>query len=58
MLYTFLISKVSFLTSSPNGHIRLNFRYAEALKETINIIVFEKFPEIVKINHSSKVYLL
>ena len=45
------------MTSSPSGHIRLNARFAEALKETINIIVYAKFPDIVKINHTRKVYL-
>ena len=47
----------NIMTSSPSGHIRLNVRFAEALKETINIIVYAKFPEIVKIDHTRKVYL-
>ena len=45
------------MTPSPYGDIRLNVRFAEALKETINIIVYAKFPEVVKIEHTRNVTL-
>ena len=44
----------NIMTSSPK---RLNVRFAQALKETINIIVYAKFPEAVKIDHTRNVYL-
>ena len=45
------------MMSSPNGHIRINVNFAEALKETINIIVYAKIPEVVKIDHTRNVFL-
>ena len=45
------------MTPSPYRDIRLNVRFAEALKETINIIVYAKFSEVVKIDHTKNVTL-
>ena len=44
------------LMSSPmKGHLRLSIRYAKALAETINVIVYATFPEIVRIDQSRNV---
>ena len=52
-LYQFNIQ--SFLSgqvmmTSRSGHVRLSVRFQTALPETINIIVYAKFPDILKID--------
>ena len=39
------------------GHIRLTMRFAKALSETINIIIYGKFPETLSIDHIRNVTL-
>ena len=56
----FLFDIQSFLSghimSKPiKGHIRLTMRFAKALSETINIIIYGKFPETLSIDHSRNV---
>ena len=43
------------MSKSIKGHVRLSIRYSEALKETINVIVYAKFPEILSIDQSRNV---
>ena len=52
-IQSFLRGKI--MTSSINGHVRLTVRYAKALPETINILVYAKFPELVKIDQARNV---
>ena len=56
----FLFDIQSFLSGhimskSIEGHIRLTMRFAKALSETINIIIYGKFPESLSIDHSRNV---
>ena len=37
------------MSKSPSGRVRLGVRFSKALGETINIIVYAKFPEIMSI---------
>ena len=58
----FLFDIQSFLSGhimskSIKGHIRLTMRFAKALTETINIIIYGKFPESLSIDHSRNVSL-
>ena len=34
------------------GHVRMNFRFSEALDEPINVLVYAKFPDIISIDQS------
>ena len=43
------------MSKSIKGHVRLSIRYAKALTETINVIVYAKFPEILTVDQSRKV---
>ena len=43
------------MTTSGSGHVRLSLRFGTALPETINIIVYAKFPEILKIDQARMV---
>ena len=43
------------MSKSMKGHLRLSIRYAKALAETINVIVYAKFPELVSIDQSRSV---
>ena len=45
------------MTRSNSGHVRLSVRYAKALPEIINILVYEKFPELVTINQTRSINL-
>ena len=45
----------SVMSKSPKGHVRLSARFAKALPETINIIVYAKFPEIMKIDKTRSI---
>ena len=49
-IQSFLTGKV--MTNPGNGHVRLNVRFASALPETINILVYAKFPKILKIDQA------
>ena len=56
----FLFDIQSFLSGhimskSIKGHIRLTMRFAKALSETINIIIYGKFPESLTVDHSRNV---
>ena len=52
-IQSFLSGKI--MSKSIKGHVRLSIRYSEALKETINVIVYAKFPEILSIDQSRNV---
>ena len=52
-IQSFLSGKI--MSSPMKGHLRLSLRYAKALAETINVIVYAKFPEIVRIDQSRNV---
>ena len=43
------------MSKSIKGHVRLSTRYAKALTETINVIVYARFPEILTLDQSRKV---
>ena len=43
------------MTKALKGHVRLSVRFANALQETINIIVYAKFPEIMTIDKARNV---
>ena len=45
----------SVMAKSPSGRVRLGVRFSKALGETINIIVYAKFPEIMSIDQSRNV---
>ena len=52
-IQSFLSDKIT--AKSMNGYVRLSIRYAKALPETINVIVYAKFPELVSIDKSRNV---
>ena len=52
-IQSFLSGQV--MTNSGSGHVRLSLRFGTALPETINIIVYAKFPEILKIDQARMV---
>lgn len=52
-LQSFLSGRI--MAKSDTGHVRLSIRFATALADTINIIVYAKFPEILKIDQSRNV---
>ena len=55
---TFKVSlRGKIMTRSNSGHVRLSIRYAKALPETINVLVYAKFPELVTIDHTGSVNL-
>ena len=54
-IQSFLRGKI--MTRSNNGHVRLSIRYAKALPETINVLVYAKFSELVTIDHTRSVNL-
>ena len=54
-IQSFLIGKI--MSKSISGHVRLSIRYAKALEETINIIVYAKFPELLSIDQTRNVTL-
>ena len=43
------------MSKSPRGRVRLSVRFSKALAETINIIVYAKFPEIMTIAQARNV---
>ena len=45
----------SVMSKSPSGRVRLSVRFSKALSETINIIVYAKFPEMMTIDQSRNV---
>ena len=45
----------SVMSKSPKGRVRLSVRFSKALAETINIVVYAKFPEIMSIDQSRNV---
>ena len=45
----------SVMSKSPRGRVRLSVRFSKALAETINIIVYAKFPEIMTIDQARNV---
>ena len=45
----------SVMSKSPMGRVRLSVRFSKALAETINIIVYAKFPEIMTIDQARNV---
>ena len=51
-IQSFLLGKIM---SSIKGHVRLSIWYAKALTETINVIVYARFPEILTVDQSRKV---
>ena len=50
---SFLSRKI--LSKSKSGHVRINASFASPLQETINVIVYAKFPEIISIDQSRNV---
>ena len=54
-IQSFLRGKI--MTRSNSGHVRLSIRYAKALPETINVLVYAKFPELITIDHTRSVNL-
>ena len=54
-IQSFLSGKI--MTRSNSGYVRLSIRYAKALPETINVMVYAKFPELVTIDHTRSVNL-
>ena len=52
-IQSFLSGKI--MSKSIKGHVRLSIRYGKALTETINVIVYAKFPEILTVDQSRKV---
>ena len=52
-IQSFLSGQV--MTTSGSGHVRLSLRFGTALPETINIIVYAKSPEILKIDQARMV---
>ena len=47
-IQSFLSGKI--MSKSIKGHVRLSIRYANALTETINVIVHARFPEILTVD--------
>ena len=45
----------SVMSKSLTGRVRLSVRFSKALAETINIVVYAKFPEIMSIDQSRNV---
>ena len=45
----------SVMSKSPRGRVRLSVRFSKALGETINIIVYAKFPEIMTVDQARNV---
>ena len=43
------------MTKSAKGHVRLSMRFATAIKETINVIVYAKFPDIMSIDKARNI---
>ena len=43
------------MSKSPRRRVRLGVRFSKALGETINIVVYAKFPEIMTINQARNV---
>ena len=43
------------MTKAAIGHVRLSVRFASAITETINIIVYAKFPEVMNIDKARNV---
>ena len=52
-IQSFLSGKI--MPSPMKGHLRLSIRYAKALAETINVIVYAKYPKTVSIDQSRNV---
>ena len=43
------------MTKPAKGHVRLSMRFATAIEETINVIVYAKFPEIMSIDKARNI---
>ena len=43
------------MSKSPRGRVRLSVRFSKALGETLNIIVYAKFPKIMTIDQARNV---
>ena len=43
------------MTKPAKGHVRLTVRFASAIKEAINIIVYAKFSEVMNIDKARNV---
>ena len=57
-LYLFDVQSLisgGIMTKPAKGHVRLTVRFASAIKETINIIVYAKFPEVMNIDKARNV---
>ena len=45
------------MSKSMKGHLKVNMRFSKALAETINVLVYGKFPEILTINHTRNIII-
>ena len=54
---TFKVTSGHIMSKGIKGHIRLTMRFSKPLSETINIIIYGSFPEILSIGHSRNVNL-
>ena len=43
------------MSKSMKGHLKVNMRFSKALAETINVLVYEKFPKTLTIDHTRNV---
>ena len=41
------------MSKSMKGHLKVSMRFSKALAETINVLVYGKFPEILTTDHTS-----
>ena len=52
-IQSFLTGKI--MSKSQAGHVRINVSFATSLSETINVVVYAKFPEMISIDQSRNV---
>ena len=43
------------MSKTIKGHLKVSIRFSKALAETINVLVYGKFPEILTIDHTRNI---